>query len=680
MSRLDRDLDDKATQYAVPEDAAVTAGAAHEVIRAELEFRRIIDTMIDTFYRTDLNGRIVLASPSARQLLSWEPDDLIGQRLGDFYVDPHGREKFLETLRAGGGEVFNYEAVLRRKDGSEVWVETNAHYYRDESGAVCGVEGTVRDITKRRATEKALRESEERFRRLQALSSAGIAIHENGRFIDVNVALAHLTGYSVDELVGMDGVLLAAPEYRDTVREKIRSGDDKPYTVVGLHKDGSRFPVEVCGRNIPYHGRTVRVTEYQDISKRQAADKEREQLQLQIQQAQKMEAIGQLTGGIAHDFNNIMTAILGYAKLARAFHVPDSDAKLAEFLDQVIRSGERAANLVSQMLAFSRGGAYTEMQPVAPTMLLDEVLKMLRPTLPSTLAISRAADDAVTPVQADPMQLHQVLTNLIINARDAMGERGTLQLAVRQKHCKDTHCASCHGEATGEWVGLEVADDGPGMTAATRSEIFRPFFTTKEVGKGSGMGLSVAHGIVHRMGGHILVDSAPGRGATFTVLLPITTDLDAREPAAPARHETDSAMRLTGIRVLVVDDEAMLCGFYCEALQAHGCIVTAHSDPQAALRVFERDPDAFDLVLCDQTMPELTGVDVLNRVLQLRPQLPLIMCTGYSAHLDADKAEQLGAAAFLPKPVEMDVLLATMARVLNRRHTSFAAPRQGTQA
>lgn len=679
MSRLDRDLPDEPLHHSVPEKAVLSSTTA-KLLRSEHESRRIIDNLVDTYLCSDVDGRLVVASRSVYELLGWTHDELLGRPVAELYLDPRGRGYFLDALHANGGKIIGYETVLKRKDGSEVWVESSAHYVRDDAGNIVGVEGTVRDTTARRRTETALRESEERFRRLQALSSAGIAIHENGLLIDVNVALARLTGYSVGELIGMDGLLLVAPDYREVVREKIRGDDEKPYTVVGMRKDGSTFPAEVRGRNIPYHGRTVRVAEYQDISERHAAEKEREQLQLQIQQAQKMEAIGQLTGGIAHDFNNIMTAILGYAKLARAFHVPDSDAKLAEFLDQVIRSGERAANLVSQMLAFSRGGAYTEMQPVAPAMLLDEVLKMLRPTLPSTLAIARATDDAVTPVLVDPMQLHQVLTNLIINARDAMGERGTLQLAVRHKHCKDTHCASCHGDVSGEWAGLEVADDGPGMTAATRSEIFRPFFTTKEVGKGTGMGLSVAHGIVHRMGGHILVDTAPGRGATFTILLPTTSNADVREPAAPARDDVANATRLAGIRVLVVDDEAMLCGFYCEALQAHGCIVTAHSEPQTALRVFECDPDAFDLVLCDQTMPELTGVDVLHRVLQLRPQLPLIICTGYSAHLDADKAEQLGAAAFLPKPVEMDALLATMARVLSSCNTPIATTRRAGQA
>jgi len=646
---------------------AESVSADEAPTRAEREFRRIIDQLIDTFYRTDLDGRIVLVSRAARELLGWAPEDLIGQHLADFYVDTQGRDKFLSTLQSSGGKVIGYEAVLRRKDGSEVWVETNAHYVRDDAGQISGVEGTVRDITKRRSTERALRDSEERFRRLQDLSSTGIGIHEHGILIDANVALARLTGYCVDELVGMNGLDLATPEYRALVREKIRSADDKPYFVMGLRKDGSTFPVEVCGRNMPYHGRMIRVAEFQDITARRAAEKEREQLQLQIQQAQKMEAIGQLTGGIAHDFNNIMTAILGYAKLARAFHTSGGDTKLGEFLEQIIRSGERAANLVSQMMAFSRASAFSELQAVTVATLLDEVLKMLRPTLPSTLEITRAVDDMVAPVHVDPVQLHQVLTNLITNARDATGERGTLELAVRQQQFVGTHCASCHGDINGDWVGLKIADNGPGMDAATISQIFRPFFTTKDVGKGTGMGLSVVHGIVHRMGGHLLVESAPNCGATFTVLLPpLRMAVENHGSTLSVTDVPAFAPQLLGTRVLVVDDEAVLCSFYREALQAHGCIVTAYSDSRAALVAFAADSDAFDLVLTDQTMPGLTGADLLHRVLQLRPSLPVIICTGYSAHLDANKAEKLGAAAFLAKPVEMDVLLNTMLHVLKK--------------
>lgn len=644
----------------MPESSFAPESSAH-VAR---EFRRIIDQLIDTFYRTDLDGRIVLVSQAARELLGWTPEDLIGQRLADFYVDEQGREKFLNTLQSSGGKVIGYEAVLRRKDGSEVWVETNAHFVRDDAGQVCGVEGTVRDITKRRGTERALRDSEERFRCLQDLSSTGIAIHEYGILIDANVALARLTGYGVDELIGMNCLDLATPECRALVRERIRSGDDKPYFVMGLRKDGSTFPVEVCGRNMPYHGRMIRVAEFQDITARRAAEKEREQLQLQIQQAQKMEAIGQLTGGIAHDFNNIMTAILGYAKLARAFHSSSGDTKLGEFLEQIIRSGERAANLVSQMMAFSRASGFSELQAVAAATLLDEVLKMLRPTLPSTLEITRAVDDVVAPVHVDPGQLHQVLTNLIINARDAAGERGTLELAVRQQQFVGTHCSSCHGDINGDWVGLTIADNGPGMDPATASQIFRPFFTTKDVGKGTGMGLSVAHGIVHRLGGHILVDSAPKRGATFTVLLPpFDAGIADGERASSSADGSGSLPKLSGTRVLVIDDEEVLCRFYREVLQVHGCIVTTYSDSRAALAAFEREPDAFDLVLTDQTMPGLTGQDLLPRVLQLRPHLPVIICTGYSAQLNAAKAEQLGAAAFLAKPVPIDVLLNTIVSV-----------------
>lgn len=644
------------------QDISARARAEDETARLATEFRRIVDNMIDAFYRTDAQGVLVLASPSSLDLLGWTPEELLGRRLADLYVDPQGREVFLEKLRVGGGRVVGYEAALRRKDGTEVWVETNSHYYRDESGQICGVEGTVRNITDRKHAQAALRDSEERFRRMQELSSAGIGVHELGIITDCNQSLGRITGYDPAELIGMDGVLLVAPEFRDIARENIRTGYELPYISLGLRKDGTTYPLEITGKNIPFNGRFFRVTEFQDISNRVRADRERDALQQQLQQAQKMEAIGLLTGGIAHDFNNIMTSILGFTKLAIQRATGSQDKKLLELLQPIEMSGERAANLVTQMLAFSRDSVPGTLTPVALAKAIDEVLAMLQPTLPDNIIIERTYSDQVPRVWADPVQLHQVVTNLCINARDAMGKGGVLRVGAGNQVHYTGQCASCHSLIDGEYVELSVKDCGAGISPALLGRVFQPFFTTKDIGKGTGMGLAMVHGIVHRFQGHIVVESRPGEGCTFRVFLPTITDDTAVQSAVPAASATASCATV-GARLMIVDDEQLLCAFFSEVLVTAGYHVAAYTNPLDAWAAFERDPHAFDLVLTDQTMPGLTGKELVAKLRARRSDVPIIMCTGYSEHLDEVKAMALGAAAFMPKPIDMRRLLDVVARL-----------------
>ena len=647
-------------------EVSAPANTEDESTRLGSEFRRIVDNMIDTFYRTDPEGRIVLASPSALDLLGWTPEELQGRRLADLYVEPHGREAFLEKLRAGGGRVIAYAAALRRKDGTEVWIETNSHYYRDEMGQICGVEGTVRNVTDRKRSEAALRDSEERFRRMQELSSGGIAVHERGMITDCNQSLVRITGYPQSELIGMDGVLLIDPKYRDIARENIRYGYEKPYISVGLRKDGTTYPLELTGKNIPFNGRFFRVTEFQDISGRVRADQERDALQQQLQQAQKMEAIGLLTGGIAHDFNNIMTSILGFTKLAIRHSAASQDQKLLELLQPIVTSGERAANLVAQMLAFSRDSVPGNLKPLALATSIDEVLAMLQPTLPSNIGIVRTYADDAPRVKADAVQLHQTMTNLCINARDAMTEGGALRVGVRGKVRYAGQCASCHSMIDGEYVELSVADEGPGIAPALLSRIFQPFLTTKEIGKGTGMGLAMVHGIVHRFQGHIAVESRLGQGCTFRIFLPaIADDIDVRSHIVNASLPTVSDST-RGARLLIVDDEKLLCAFFSEMFGMAGYHVSAYTNPLEALAAFENNPHAFDLVVTDQTMPGLTGKELVTKLHARRTDLPIIMCTGYSEHLDEVKAMALGAAAFLPKPIDISQLLEVVAQLTLR--------------
>ena len=402
-----------------------------------------------------------------------------------------------------------------------------------------------------------------------------------------------------------------------------------------------------------------------DVTVRKRAELERDRLHRQLQQAQKMESIGLLTGGIAHDFNNILASILGYSGLALQRFSDRVPEKLVEYLKEVQTAGGRARDLVAQMLAFSRGES-GELVSMNIDGVLDQTIKMLRPTLPASIEIRTAVERELPAVLADPVQLQQVILNLSINARDAMAGTGNIDLSLRQCHIRRGHCASCHHEFDGEFVVLGVTDDGPGIPESTQSRIFEPFFSTKVSGRGTGMGLAMVHGIVHRHDGHILLDTSPDAGCTFEILLPLEQATSQSKSVADAVDI--ASYEATGpTEVLVVDDERAVASFVGELLELNGYTVTIETDAAQAWELFAADPQRFDLVITDQTMPRLTGAQLAARVMGLRPELPVLLMTGYSATVDERKAREIGIRAYLHKPVRGDELLAAVASAIEHK-------------
>ncbi len=299
--------------------------------------------------------------------------------------------------------------------------------------------------------------------------------------------------------------------------------------------DGSEFPVELTISVAAGPEGTRFIGYMRDITEREKAEDQREQLEAQLRQAQKMEAIGQLTGGIAHDFNNILTSVMGYMVMAGERAGAHGDEKLVAYLERAQSSGERARDLIQQMLTFSRGHR-GEAKPIALEPLIIETIKLMRSTLPSSLELITEFDQQTPVCVIDPMQLEQVIMNLIINARDAVGRNGRVAVRLRRHQDVNAVCASCRHPVAGQFVEIAIEDNGSGIAEETQERIFEPFYSSKEVGKGSGMGLAMAHGIIHEYDGHILLDSKPGAGSTFTVLLPIcsTTDSAGAESGAEA--------------------------------------------------------------------------------------------------------------------------------------------------
>src|ERR1051326_2021895 len=412
-------------------------------------------------------------------------------------------------------------AGARRKDGSRFTIETRGVPILHKGQPHVLYIG--RDITARKTEEELLRASEEQYRAIfDASEDALILWNSELQRVDVNPAYERIYGFTREEVLRGVYADNVAPEYierrRDTVRRTL-AGERCHFELESVRKDGTPIHVEVRTIPIQHRGRPHVLAIARDVTGRMAAEAERAQLEKQLRQAQKMEAIGHLTGGIAHDFNNILQSILGNLTLAVERTEALDDAKLARALERAQISAQRARELIVQMLTFSRGRR-GEARLLSLPQLVGEAAKLLRPALPSTIELRTELAAQVSAVRADPVQVEQVLLNLAINARDAMAGVGLIALAVREARHAGAVCASCRQKFAGGFVELSVHDTGGGISADVVDRMFEPFFSTKDVGKGSGMGLAMVHGIVHEHGGHILVDTAAGLGACFRVALP----------------------------------------------------------------------------------------------------------------------------------------------------------------
>jgi signal transduction histidine kinase/CheY-like chemotaxis protein len=449
--------------------------------------------------------------------------------------------------------------------------------------------------------------------------------------------------------------------------ERALAGQPCSAVLDALRKDGSTIVTEVQAVPFTQRGEPHVLAIARDITERRAAEAERTALEAQLRQAQKMEAIGQLTGGIAHDFNNILTSVIGYLVLAQERAERIGDAALLRQLGSGQAAAQRARELIAQMLAFARRQR-GDRRVIALAPAVRQGLQLLRSTLPSSIVLddSALADaDALPPVRADAVQIEQVLFNLCLNARDAMPRGGCITVRLIEQSDTAPRCTSCGSDVgAGRWLRLSVSDTGTGIDPAVVSRMFEPFFTTKEVGRGSGMGLAMVHGIVHEHDGHVVVDSTPGVGSHFHVLLPVADG--EVDPASAATPVATSGRRFRG-RVMVVEDEPMVAGFMRELLEGWGLEVVVPADALSALRWFDDPAQQVDLLITDLTMPQLGGLDLAHHVGVLRPQLPVLLYSGDADAMDADALRRAGIAAVLGKPVDPQQLAALLGRWVQAR-------------
>ncbi|MGD9602735.1 MAG: PAS domain S-box protein [Gammaproteobacteria bacterium] len=635
---------------------------AEDALRAsEAMYRAIFNASMDGFALARQDGTLVDVNDALAAMTGFDRDEFVGRNAVTFLPPEHRAEgaAFLRDVFDKG--YARAEQKARAKDGHELRFEPRGVpvHYQGEPHALI----VMRDITEARAQQRALMRSESRLRAtIEAALDCIVAMDERGRVIDFNPAAVRLFGRPAETAAGQSFVeLLVAPADRARVADEM----SRAVAEMASPRAGRRIEIaclDAAGREIPMElalgiartrNLTIAIAYLHDLSERRASERAHTELEQQLRQAQKMEAVGQLTGGIAHDFNNILTSIIGYIDLARETDASDGEdgiVDVARFLQRARRAAKRAQDLVQQMLTYSRGSR-GEARPVQVRRLVGEVLSMLEATLPASVQIEVEGSEELPVVSLDPVHATQALMNLCINARDAMHGRGVLTVELRQREVQGARCASCRHVIAGEFVEIGVSDTGEGMTPELLERIFDPFFSTKPQGKGSGMGLATTHGIVHQYGGHVLVESTPGAGTTFRLLLPpgIRAHTDESEPAPP---EPRAVRRPLSGHVLVVDDNPAVGEFMRDLLSRWGLKVTFVQHALRASALFHQNPQAFRFVLLDQTMPEKSGLELARGMLAAAPEIPVMIYTGYSDALTEDAVVASGCRALLRKPVD----------------------------
>lgn len=519
------------------------------------------------------------------------------------------------------------------------------------------------------ANEQLMMEMEERERAQTELEMKSNAIEnslngfdivdENLLFVYVNKAYIKMWGYdSADEIIGTSPVdHCLDPDIPEKILKTLQEKGQCKIEFTAKRKDGSTFEVLMYARlSRDENGKEIYPTTSIDITDQKTAQKERERLEKQLIQAQKMEAVGALAGGIAHDFNNILYPILGFSELLK--EDIEKESPLMESVDEIYTAATRARNLVKQILTFSRQ-MDQEVKPVKIQPILKEVISLSHSIIPKTITIHDEIDKNCRPILADPTQVHQLIMNLVTNAFHAMETTGgTMDITLNPVQI-ETPIYKNRRMRTGEFIRLSIKDTGTGIPKDILNNIFDPYFTTKGVDKGTGLGLSVVHGIVRNAKGEIFVESQEGVGTEFEIYLPVFKEKSTELIFKPQKHPKGNE------HILLVDDEPHVSKIEHQMLERLGYKVTSQNDPEVALSVFSDSSDAFDMLITDLTMPEMTGDKLSEQILAIRPDLPIIMCTGYSELLDETQVKQIGIKAMLMKPIILSELAQTVRKVLD---------------
>jgi PAS domain S-box-containing protein len=638
-----------------------TMKKSEEALReSEQNYRLLLENQTDLVVKVDLEGRFLLVSPSYCRVFQKNEAELIGHKFMPL-VHEEDREVTAKAMQ----NLFHppYTAYIEQRALTKAgwrwlaWVDTA---FLDDQGQVTSILGVGRDITDQKAAAKALQQEKQKFQILTEKSPLAMSlINKEGVYEYVNPRFIDIFGYDLTDIrTGQDWFQEAFPD--PAVRQGVasawtqdlqmaRAGQTRPREYTVRCKDGTEKLIQF--RSVSMEDGSQFVI-YDDIT-------EKGILEQQLRQAQKMESLGTLAGGIAHDFNNILAAIFGYTEIALIEDI--KPPKVREDLHRVLQACKRAKNLVMQILAFSRQ-TKSEPKPIQVNLIIKEALKLLRPSLPTTIDI-RSDIQSSAAIMADPTQIHQVLMNLCTNAAHAMRSgSGLLEIILKDAELDDAFCNQHPDLLPGQYLQLIVGDSGSGIAPEVLNRIFDPFFTTKGLEEGTGMGLAVVHGIVKKHQGLIAVDSRINHGTTFTLYFPvIEEEADQVAPVTPILP--------TGTeRILFVDDEELQADLAKQMLERLGYRVKAFTSSTAALEHFRIQPEAFDLVITDLTMPHMTGEEFSQNLLAIRPDLPVIICTGYSESMTPQERQKLGIKGFALKPILMEQIASLIREILDSKH------------
>jgi PAS domain S-box-containing protein len=645
-------------------DITTRKRAEEALSRSEEQFRTLVESAPDAIF-IQFDGRFAYVNDAAIRLYGATSEgELLGREIVE-RVHPDYRTNILERIQSvneDGKPAPLMEQKHLKLDGTTIDVEAHSAPIRYlKSG---GTLVFVRDITERKQIEESLLLSEDKYRRLFEDAVLGIfRSTSGGKIISVNPAYARMFGFDSPEeaktQINDEAVdLYVEPLRRNEMASMILDAKG-PIRAENLYrrKDGDTFTGNIHAWAVRDRGGRLLYIEgfVEDITERKRAEEEKTMLEAQLRQAQKLEAIGTLAGGIAHDINNILAPIIGYTEIALTDTLHSTRTRYG--LERTLNAALRARDLVKQILAFGRSGKEQQRTPIEISSIVREVLKLLRASLPSSIEIRQNIESGVA--SADTTQIHQVLINLCTNAAHAMGDGGILEVNMARVHLSrsDLTEQSILDLKPGAYLKLSVSDTGSGMDPRIQRRIFDPYFTTKEVGKGSGLGLAVVHGIVRRHNGAITVRSEQGKGTTFNIYLP------AVDASAGAVVENRHVLPKGTERILFVDDEQIVVEIGTEILEELGYKVSSETSSPGALEIFRSRPDEFDLVITDYTMPKMTGTDLSRKIRQIRPDIPIILCTGFSEKVIETIAADIGVELVM-KPFAMKQIAELVRKVL----------------
>jgi PAS domain S-box-containing protein len=645
-------------------DQEARAHLFNELRESEEKFRTLVQYSNDPICAFNPDVTFRFANEAFAKTFGLAPADLIGKQLPLLASEEESKDQ-VELIRRVLNTGVNAEAIIPiRTIGGEVrHYLSNIDAMKDEKGRVLWISCFAKDITERRQAEEELKESEVRYRNLLEVAPVGIAVHSEGRIVFTNPAGKKILGAdAVEQLIGKPIAEIIHPDRLEHSGERIRrmmAGEQGLYPVedVYVRLDGRPIDVEVVASPLTFNGKQAVQVVVTDITERKHAEAALREMQERLKQSEKMESIGQLAGGIAHDFNNVLSGIIGFTDMSLRF--AERESKLEGNLLKVLKAADRAKRLVQQILTFSRQSTppsdVTVLEPI-----ITEALELLRASIPSSVLIETQLHHDTKPVLADPTSLHEVMINLATNAVHAMDGKGTLSVRLYGVTLGHAEYGRTGEILPGDYTVIEVADTGRGMDAATIARAFDPFYTTKGVGEGTGMGLSVVLGIVQSHHGHIQLESVAGSGTTVKIFLPITGEHPAGTTAG------DSLDQIRGSeRIVFVDDEPMLVEMHVDWLTAVGYSVNGFSDSREALEFIRAHPAEFDLLITDQTMPNITGIELAKESRKIRHDLPVILCTGFSREANPELTAANGISRLLMKPYGNKELTKSIRSVLD---------------